>query len=102
MTGTIVEIVNKYGFPIAAATGMGYLIYYVWKWVTTEIKPILKETTETTINLIDSIRMLDNDLIRLDQKVDTILGIRGGRNTKKDESKTHPPKSDSGSDQITS
>jgi len=39
----IVELVNKYGFPIVAAGGMGYLIYYVWKWATTEIKPVLGE-----------------------------------------------------------
>lgn len=85
---SIIEILNKYGFPIAAALGMGYLIYYIWNWVTREIKPVLKETETTTIALIDRVRMLDNDLIRLDQKVDTILGIRGGRNTKKDEQRS--------------
>lgn len=79
------ELISKYGFPIAVAIGMGYLIYYIWNWVIKDIKPVLKETEATTIELIDRIRMLDNDLIRLDQKVDTILGIRGGRNSKKDE-----------------
>lgn len=83
----VIELLNKYGFPIASAIGMGYLIYYVWTWVTKEMKPVLKETTDTAIELIDRIRMLDNDIIRLNQKVDTILGIRGGRNTKKDEVK---------------
>jgi hypothetical protein len=28
----IAELINKYGFPIIAAGGMGYLIFYVWKW----------------------------------------------------------------------
>ena len=27
-----VELVNKYGFPIVAAGGMGYFIYYVWTY----------------------------------------------------------------------
>lgn len=90
---SIVEILNKYGFPIATALGMGYLIYYIWKWVTTDIKPVLKDTEATVVALIDRVRMLDNDLIRLDQKVDTILGIRGGRNSKKDEPRPlDPPK----------
>lgn len=93
-----VELINKYGFPVVAALGMGYMIYYVWTWVTKEIKPVLKETETTAVALIDRIRMLDNDLIRLDQKVDTIISIRGGRNSKKDESKTHPVKSNSDSD----
>jgi hypothetical protein len=72
-----VELVNKYGFPIVAAGGMGYLIYYVWEWATKEIKPVLGEANATLIALIDRIRMLDNDLIRLNQKVTTVLHLRG-------------------------
>lgn len=73
----VVELVNKYGFPIVAAGGMGYLIYYVWEWATKEIKPVLGEANTTLIALIDRIRMLDNDLIRLQQKVNTVLHLRG-------------------------
>ena len=73
----LVELVNKYGFPIVAAGGMGYLIYYVWEWATKEIKPVLGEANTTLIALIDRIRMLDNDLIRLNQKVNTVLHLRG-------------------------
>jgi hypothetical protein len=73
----ITEAINKYGFPIVAAGGMGYLIYYVWQWATQEIKPVLSEANATLIALIDRIRMLDNDLIRLNQKVNTTLHLRG-------------------------
>ena len=73
----LVELVNKYGFPIVAAGGMGFLIYYVWTWVTTEIKPVISSANGTLIALIDRIRMLDNDLIRLNQKVETVLELRG-------------------------
>ena len=73
----IAELINKYGFPIVAAGGMGYLIYYVWVWATKEIKPVLSEANTTLIALIDRIRMLDNDLIRLNQKVNTVLHLRG-------------------------
>lgn len=73
----IAELINKYGFPIVAAGGMGYLIYYVWQWATQEIKPVLSEANTTLIALIDRIRMLDNDLIRLNQKVNTTLHLRG-------------------------
>lgn len=77
----IAELINKYGFPIVAAGGMGYFIYYVWQWVTTEIKPVMGDANVTLIALIDRIRMLDNDLIRLNQKVNVILALR----EKKDE-----------------
>jgi hypothetical protein len=72
-----VELVNKYGFPVVAAGGMGFLIYYVWTWVTTEIKPVIGQANGTLIALIDRIRMLDNDLIRLNQKVETVMELRG-------------------------
>jgi hypothetical protein len=73
----IAELINKYGFPIVAAGGLGYLIYYVWVWATKEIKPVLGEANTTLIALIDRIRMLDNDLIRLQQKVNITLQLRG-------------------------
>lgn len=72
----IVELVNKYGFPIVAAGGMGYLIFYVWKWATQEIKPVLSEANTVLIALIDRVRMLDNDLIRLNQKINIVLMLR--------------------------
>lgn len=72
----IAELINKYGFPIIAAGGMGYLIFYVWKWATQEIKPVLGEASSVLIGLIDRIRMLDNDLIRLNQKINIVLMMR--------------------------
>jgi hypothetical protein len=72
----IAELINKYGFPIIAAGGMGYLIFYVWKWATQEVKPVLGEASAVLIGLIDRIRMLDNDLIRLNQKINIVLMMR--------------------------
>jgi len=69
----LVKMINQYGFPIVAAFGMGYFIYFVWKWVTIEIKPVTSETSKTLIALVDRIRMLDNDLIRLNTKLNLIL-----------------------------
>ena len=72
----VAALINKYGFPIVAAGGMGYLIFYVWKWATQEIKPVLSEANTVLIALIDRVRMLDNDLIRLNQKVNIVLMLR--------------------------
>ena len=69
----IVQLVNQYGLPIVVAGGMGYFIYFIWKYVTTEIKPKLGEASTVLIALIDRIRMLDNDLIRLDQKLNIFI-----------------------------
>lgn len=75
--GEIVNLVNKYGFPIVMAVGMMAIIKYVWTWATTEIKPVINDANTVLIALIDRIRMLDNDLIRLNQKVNTVLHLRG-------------------------
>jgi hypothetical protein len=75
--GELAGIVNKYGFPIVMAVGMGLIIKYVWEWSTKEVKPVLSEANTVLIALIDRIRMLDNDLIRLTQKVNTVLHLRG-------------------------
>jgi len=72
----VAELINKYGFPIVAAGGMGYLIFYVWKWATQEVKPVLSEASTVLIALIDRVRMLDNDLIRLNQKINIVLMMR--------------------------
>ena len=74
--GEIVNLINKYGFPIIMAVGMGFIIHEVWRWATTEIKPVINDANAVLIGLIDRLRMLDNDLIRLNQKVNTVLHLR--------------------------
>jgi len=73
----IIELVNQYGFPIVMAVGLGYIIKYVWSWATREVKPVINDANAVLIALIDRVRMLDNDLIRLNQKVNTVLHLRG-------------------------
>lgn len=77
---TLKSAVNQYGLPIMAAGGMGYFIYFVWKFVTENINSKLSEAKKTMIALIDRIRMLDNDLIRLEQKINTAIEIQRGEN----------------------
>ena len=53
----LVKLINQYGFPIIAAFGMGYFIFFVWKWVTTEVKPVMSDTSKTLIAVVDRIRI---------------------------------------------
>ena len=73
MTLELANAIKEFGFPIIAAFGLGYFVYYVWIWVTKEIKPVLSDANKTLIALIDRIRMLDNDMIRLTQKLNMLL-----------------------------
>ena len=82
---TLVEILNQYGFATMAAIGMGWFIYFIYIYITKEIKRKLSEMNGVLIGLIDRIRMLDNDLIRLRSKLNTVLTMR--ENEKRTKSK---------------
>ena len=73
---SIGQLVSDYGFPIIAAAAMGYFIYFIWTWVSTKVDPVIGDSHMTLIKLIDRVRMLDNDLIRLNAKLDMILQER--------------------------
>ena len=70
---SIGQLISDYGFPIIAAAAMGYFIYFIWTWVSTKVDPVIGDSHMTLIALIDRVRMLDNDLIRLNAKLDMIL-----------------------------
>ena len=68
-----VQLVNDYGFPVVMSVGMGYFIYYVWWFISEQIEPELEKMHMALIRVIDQTRMLDQDLIRLQQKVNVVL-----------------------------
>lgn len=78
--------INQYGFPIIAACGMGYFVFFVWKWATEEIDPVLGSANKTLIGLIDRVRMLDNDMIRLNTKLSMALELHPDLKDKIDDS----------------
>ena len=68
----LITLVNDFGFPVVLAVLMMGFIWYMFKYVTNELKPKLGEANGVLIGLIDRIRMLDNDLIRLKTKIETV------------------------------
>tara|TARA_R110001599_G_scaffold331889_1_gene546917 strand:- start:1209 stop:1469 length:261 start_codon:yes stop_codon:yes gene_type:complete len=84
----IAQLIGEYGFPIVATVGLLYMIYFIWGFITKQIKAKLAETMVTLIGLIDRIRMLDNDIIRLQQKLDTVIELRDVANKKDNKSNT--------------
>jgi hypothetical protein len=69
----IAGAIKDFGFPIVAAMGLGYFVWFIWQWVTETIDPVIGEAMFTLIKLVDRVRMLDNDLIRLNQKLAMVL-----------------------------
>ena len=81
----IIQAINEFGFPVVLGIGMGYFIYFIWKYVTEELEPKIDKQRTTLIKLIDQMRMLDQDQIRLQQKLNTILEIRRNQKNREKE-----------------
>ena len=73
---TVIEILNQYGFATLAALAMGWFIYFIYTFITQEVTKKLKEASSALIVLLDKIRRLDNDLIRIKAKLNTVLTLR--------------------------
>ena len=85
---TVVFYVEEFGFPVVAMVGLGYFVYYVWNTMTNVIGPAIKQMHFALIKLIDQIRMLDNDMIRLQQKVNTVLQMKENEKKRNNTSST--------------
>jgi uncharacterized protein YoxC len=72
----LAKAITDFGFPIVMAVGMGYFVYFVYQTILTKVNPAIAEMKMTIIRLIDQLRLLDQDMIRLQQKVNTILEMK--------------------------
>ena len=71
----IVQVVSDFGFPVVMVIGLGYFVYFVWITITKTIDPAVQEMKTTIIRLTDHLRLLDQDMIRLKEKVNTVLKL---------------------------
>ena len=84
----IVVLIEKFGFTTVMVVGLGYFVYYVWITITKTVDPAVAEMQKTIIRLTDQLRLLDQDMIRLQQKVNTILELKESKTYgKKEENK---------------
>jgi hypothetical protein len=72
----VAELIGQFGFPIVAMVGLGYFIYFIWTFIGEHIDPALSDMHMALIRVIDKTRMLDQDMIRLQQKVNVVLEYR--------------------------
>jgi prefoldin subunit 5 len=72
----IVDLVQKFGFPTVMVIGLGYFVFFVWQTITKTIDPAVQEMKTTIIRLTDELRKLDQDMIRLKEKVETVVRLK--------------------------
>ena len=47
----VAELVKQYGFPIVASVGMGFFVWFIYKFVTDRLMPLIGETNTILIAL---------------------------------------------------
>ena len=72
----VINAIQQFGFPVVMMVGLGYFVYFVWTTITEKIDPAIEKSKFTLIQLIEQVRMLDQDMIRLQKKLDTVLEIK--------------------------
>jgi len=82
----IADLIAQYGFPTVMVVGLGYFVYFVYNFIQEHLDPATEKMHFQLIRVIDQMRMLDQDLIRLQQKVDVVLEYRENEKKKNRES----------------
>ena len=72
----VVDLIQKVGFPTVMVIGLGYFVFFVWQTITKTIDPAVQEMKTTIIRLTDELRKLDQDMIRLKEKVETVVRLK--------------------------
>ncbi len=83
---SVVTLIQEVGFPIAAALGLGWFIYKLIMRIVDGMETKLDTVDEKVEGqiaaieerlgaLIDRVRSLDNEIIRQDTLIKTILGV---------------------------
>ena len=88
----VTALIKDFGFPVVMAVGMGYFVYFVYQTIMLKVDPAINDMKITIIRLIDQLRLLDQDMIRLQEKVNTALAMQ--ENEKKNESNNSTTPSD--------
>tara|TARA_R100001443_G_scaffold65241_4_gene74556 strand:- start:3332 stop:3613 length:282 start_codon:yes stop_codon:yes gene_type:complete len=71
----ILQAIETIGIPAAGAVGLGYLVWTLFKSLIADIHKKLDSQHAMIVALIDRIRQMDNDMIRIDTMVRAALKL---------------------------
>lgn len=81
----LVNFITNYGFPIFVSICVIYVLYYIWKWITIEIKPKLSTVISELTDVTEKIKNLEHDIEKLNQKVTVITILKSQVNERPSE-----------------
>ena len=75
MTGEWITVVETIGIPAVVAIGLGYLVWTLFKSLIADLHKKLDTQHQMIVALIDRIRQMDNDMIRIDAMCRAAMGL---------------------------
>lgn len=70
------DILETVGIPAAFAVAAGWMVYKLFNALIADIHKKLDTQHKMIVALIDRVRQMDNDMIRIDSMVRTAVGVQ--------------------------
>ena len=75
-TRDFMTILETVGIPAAFAVAAGWMVWKLFKHLISDVHKKLDTQHGMIVALIDRVRQMDNDMIRIDSMVRTAMGIQ--------------------------
>ena len=75
-TNQWMDILETVGIPAAFAVAAGWMVYKLFNALIADIHKKLDTQHKMIVALIDRVRQMDNDMIRIDSMVRTAVGVQ--------------------------
>jgi hypothetical protein len=76
----IIKIITDHGYPIFFSISICYIVYYIWKWITIDIKPKLINILDHIEEINQKIKQVDHEIEKLNQKIYLLKSLRNFTN----------------------
>ena len=74
-TSQWMDILETVGIPAAFAVGAGWMVWKLFNHLIADVHKKLDTQHKMIVALIDRVRQIDNDIIRIDTMVRTAMGV---------------------------
>jgi hypothetical protein len=72
----IFNLIDKVGFPIAAAIASGYLVFLTLKFILAGVTSSIQSIKGIIVALDNRVRTMNHDLVRIDVEVSNAMGLK--------------------------
>ena len=72
----IFNLIDKVGFPIAAAIASGYLMFLTLKFILAGVTSSIQSIKGIITSLDNRVKTMNHDLVRIDVEISSAMGLK--------------------------